>query len=186
MMMINWFCDMVDRWKVFSLISSRDHCHRSSPSRISDKPRAGFEPAQNLSSGLVEWSCAVVITTTPWRHKNQRHANTKHICSTLKCASLENQPSNYFYYQTFNYLRTMWTVSLRLWQLMKFWFSHDCSQILESTFEQLSTWTFSLTCPRNQQIFPKNPSKMMIIKSTNDTEHCYLLETEHYPAKNQT
>ena len=26
--------------------------------------QAGFEPAQNLSSGLVEWSCAVVITTT--------------------------------------------------------------------------------------------------------------------------
>ena len=25
-------------------------------------PQAGFEPAQNLSSGLVEWSCAVVIT----------------------------------------------------------------------------------------------------------------------------
>ena len=30
----------------------------------SDMPRAGFEPAQNLSSGLVEWSCAVVITAT--------------------------------------------------------------------------------------------------------------------------
>ena len=184
MMTINWFCGMVDRWKVFSLISSRNHCHRSSSSRISPVDQAGFEPAQNLSSGLVEWNCAVVITTTPRRHKNRRHANTKH--TTLKFTSLENQPSNCFYYQTLNYLRTMWTVSLRLWQLMKFWFSHDCLQILESTFEQLSTWTFSLTCPRNQQIFPKNPSKMMIIKSTNDTEHCYLLETEHYPAKNQT
>ena len=49
----------------FSLISSRDHCQRSSPSRISD---TGFGLAQNLSSGLVEWSCAVVITTTPRRH----------------------------------------------------------------------------------------------------------------------
>ena len=39
---------------VFSLISIRDHCQRSSPSRISDTPQAGFEPAQNLSSGLVE------------------------------------------------------------------------------------------------------------------------------------
>ena len=48
-----------------SLISSRDHCQRSSPSRISDMPRAGFEPVQNLSSGFDEWSCAVVITTTP-------------------------------------------------------------------------------------------------------------------------
>ena len=50
-----------------SLFSSRDHCQRPSPSRISDTPRAGFEPAQNLSSGFDEWSCAVVITTTPRR-----------------------------------------------------------------------------------------------------------------------
>ena len=49
----NCFCDMVDQRKAFSLISSRDHCQRSSPSRISDTPRVGFEPAQNLSSGLV-------------------------------------------------------------------------------------------------------------------------------------
>ena len=69
MMMMNCFCGMVDRRKVVSLISSRDHCQRSSPSRIFDMARAGFEPAQNLSSGLVEWSCAVLITTTPRRHK---------------------------------------------------------------------------------------------------------------------
>ena len=54
MMMKNCFCGMVDRRKGFSLISSRDHRQRSSPSQISDKPRAGFEPAQNLSSGFVE------------------------------------------------------------------------------------------------------------------------------------
>ena len=34
-MMMNCFCGMVDRRKAFSLISSRDHCQRSSPSRIS-------------------------------------------------------------------------------------------------------------------------------------------------------
>ena len=66
MMIMICFCGMVDWRKAFSLISSRDHCQRSSPLRISDTPWAGFEPAQNLSSGLVEWSCAVVITTTPW------------------------------------------------------------------------------------------------------------------------
>ena len=66
MTVMNCFCAMVDQWKAFSLISSWDHCQRSSPSRISDTPRAGFEPAQNLSSGLVEWSCAVVITAIPW------------------------------------------------------------------------------------------------------------------------
>ena len=48
------FCGMVDRRKAISLISSRDYCQRSSPSRISDTPRAGFEPAQNISSGFVE------------------------------------------------------------------------------------------------------------------------------------
>ena len=63
--MMNCFCDMVDRQKAFSLISSQDHCQRSSPLQISNMPWAGFESAQNLSSGLVEWSCAVVITTTP-------------------------------------------------------------------------------------------------------------------------
>ena len=53
MMTINCFCGMVDRRNTFSLISRR----------IFDTPRTGFEPAENLSSGLVEWSCALVITT---------------------------------------------------------------------------------------------------------------------------
>ena len=44
MVMMNCFRGMIDRRKAFSLISSRDHCQRSSPSRISDMPRAGFEP----------------------------------------------------------------------------------------------------------------------------------------------
>ena len=57
------FFVMVDRKKVVCLISSQDHFHRSSPSQISDIV-AGFAPAHKLSSGLVESSCAVVITTT--------------------------------------------------------------------------------------------------------------------------
>ena len=64
---MNCFCGMVDRWKAFRLISSRDRCQRSSPSRISDTPWAGFGPVQDLSSGLIEWSHAVMITTTPRR-----------------------------------------------------------------------------------------------------------------------
>ena len=67
-MMLNYFCGMVDQWKTFSLISSRDHRQRSSPLWISDTPRARFEPAQSLSWSFVEWSCIVVITTTLWRH----------------------------------------------------------------------------------------------------------------------
>ena len=67
MMIMNCVCAIVDRRKTPKLISSRDHCQRSSPSRIFDTLRAGFEPATNLSSdlNLVELSCAVVITTTP-------------------------------------------------------------------------------------------------------------------------
>ena len=61
MKMMDCFCGMVDRRKVFSLISSRDHSQRSSSSRVLKTLQAGFEPAQNLSSGLVEWSCTVVI-----------------------------------------------------------------------------------------------------------------------------
>ena len=51
----------------FSLVISPVHCQRFSPSRIFDTPRATFELAQNLSSGFVDWSCAVVITTIPRR-----------------------------------------------------------------------------------------------------------------------
>ena len=60
LMIRNCICGMVDQ-RTFSLVSSQDHCQRSSPFRISDTPRAGFERAQNLSSGFVEWSYAVVI-----------------------------------------------------------------------------------------------------------------------------
>ena len=42
MTMMNCFCGMVNRQEVFSLLSSRDHCQRFLPSRISDTPRAGF------------------------------------------------------------------------------------------------------------------------------------------------
>ena len=67
-LMMDWFCSMVDWQKSFSLISSWDHCQRSSPSWISIILQAGFEPAQNLSSGFVESNCAIVITTTSLHH----------------------------------------------------------------------------------------------------------------------
>ena len=67
------FCGMVDRRMTFSLISSRDHCQRSSPSWISETPRAEFKPAQNLISSFVG-SCALVITTTP---RSKKHCTAK-------------------------------------------------------------------------------------------------------------
>ena len=66
-MMTNCFCGMVHRRKTFSLIYSRDHCQRSSPSRVSNTPQAEFEHAQNLSSGFIEKSCSafdVIKVTT--------------------------------------------------------------------------------------------------------------------------
>ena len=59
MIMMNCFCGMVDWRKTFSLIFSQDHCQRSWPSQTT--PQSGFEPAQNLSSDLVEWSFEVMI-----------------------------------------------------------------------------------------------------------------------------
>ena len=70
MKMMNCFCGMVDRRKVFSLIYSRDHFQRSSLLSNSNTPWTGFEPAQNLISGIVKWGGAVVITTTPRRHNS--------------------------------------------------------------------------------------------------------------------
>ena len=47
-------CGMVDRRKTFSLISSLEYCQGFSQSRIFNIARAGREPVQNLSSGVVE------------------------------------------------------------------------------------------------------------------------------------
>ena len=51
-----WWWIVFVVWLTFSPISSQDHCQRSSLSWVSDMPWAGFEPAQNLSSGFVDWS----------------------------------------------------------------------------------------------------------------------------------
>ena len=69
-MMMNCFYGMVDqqktfhRQRAFCLISSWDHCQRSSSLWIFNTLWSGFELMQSLSSDFLEWSCAVVITTT--------------------------------------------------------------------------------------------------------------------------
>ena len=55
-------------WTVDDELFLWDHCQRSSPLRISEALWAGLEPAENLSLGLAEWSCAVVMTTTSSCH----------------------------------------------------------------------------------------------------------------------
>ena len=81
-LMMNCLCGMIDLQKAFSLISSHDHCQRSSPSRISNTSWAGFEPAQNLSSGFIEWICTVVITTTQ-QHKNLLQMHSRLVVSWI-------------------------------------------------------------------------------------------------------
>ena len=39
---MNCFCGIIDQRNAFTLICSWDHCQRSSSSRISGTPRAGF------------------------------------------------------------------------------------------------------------------------------------------------
>ena len=73
MMMMNCFCGMGDRRKAFSLISSRDHCQRSSPSQISDTPQAGFETVRNLSSGFVEWLYIWICWVFVHLHKSKQN-----------------------------------------------------------------------------------------------------------------
>ena len=102
---MNYFCGIGDRRKAFSLISSRDHCQRPSPSRTSDTPRAGFEFAQNLSSGLAEWSCAVVITTTPRHHKR---------CPLQYVKSVRIRSYSCPYFPAFGLNTERYSVSLRI------------------------------------------------------------------------
>ena len=68
MMMMNCFVVWLTDERCLALFPARSITTDPHPLRISDTPRAGFELAQNLSSGFVEWSSAVVITITPRHH----------------------------------------------------------------------------------------------------------------------
>ena len=54
--------------------------------QISDTPWKGFELAQNLKLGLVEWSCAVLITAAP-RHQfcsSDNHARMRQLSERMR------------------------------------------------------------------------------------------------------
>ena len=87
---MNCFGSVVNQWKAFSLISSQDRCQRFSPSRISDTLGTRFEPAQNLSSAFVEWSCAVVITTTSRRHIPQQMRQDLTLLALISMKSFDD------------------------------------------------------------------------------------------------
>ena len=75
---------MVDRRKAFSFICTRDHCQRFSPSWIFGMPRSRFEPAQNLSSCLIERSCGVEIRVAKNWGARERGSHEIKTCRT-KC-----------------------------------------------------------------------------------------------------
>ena len=64
MMMIICFCGTVVRWKTLRLTSSRGHCQRFSPLRVSYKPWAGFELAQKLNLSFIGCSLNHYNTTS--------------------------------------------------------------------------------------------------------------------------
>ena len=109
--MMNCFWGMVDRRKTFSLFSSADHCQRSLPSRISDTPRAGFEPDENLSSGFLDWSCAVMITTT------QRHHKTIKVPRGV-APTLQEELSNKQFYEIFQIFQTSTFIKISVTSLL--------------------------------------------------------------------
>ena len=76
---MNCFWCMVDRRRRLTLFPVGTNCQRSSPLQISDTLRAGFEAAENLSSGLVEWSCVVVINTTPQRYYYNHYSTALYV-----------------------------------------------------------------------------------------------------------
>ena len=72
MMMMSCFCGLVDQRKAFSLISSRDHCQRSSPLRISDMPSR-------------VWTCAEPEFRLSWMKlcSSDNHYTTPFVCYGL-------------------------------------------------------------------------------------------------------
>ena len=65
---LNCFCGMVHQQKAFIPYFQMGLLSEILTLQISNMLWPGFEPVQNLSSDIVEWNCAVVITTTPQCH----------------------------------------------------------------------------------------------------------------------
>ena len=51
--------------------------------QVSNAPRAGFEPAQNLNLDFLEWTCAVEITTTLQHHDTKTWNINREITKQL-------------------------------------------------------------------------------------------------------
>ena len=114
MMMMNCLCGMVDRQKTFNLISSRDHCQRSSPSQISDTPRFLTQLGPIFFGGGLGNKCSnkrpIEVKCSP--QVALRYPNT------LKCRpyllSISNEKNNYL----MQYLGFFWA-QIGSWSKMK-------------------------------------------------------------------
>ena len=89
MIMMNCLCSINDQQKAFNLISSRDHCQRSSPSWIFDTPRAELKIIFTWS-----WSTHSEEFHKEGLLKNFTEFTGKHLCWSLsfdKVADLHPQ-----------------------------------------------------------------------------------------------
>ena len=139
---MNCFCSVVDRRKAFSLISIRDHCQRSSPSQISDTPRAGFEPAQNLSSGFDEWSCVVVITTTS-SSEFTPFPFEKRVLISRSILIQKRQKKALLFYKQASYYEMRLTFRLKPKQLLSIWLGWKFGKL--SNWGLINLWRLSLS-----------------------------------------
>lgn len=103
-MKMNGFCWMVDRPKTLLLVG--DHCQIFPPSQASDTTLKGLDPAQNLHSGLAEYSCRVDHYTTAPAACNDWKFNFYKLNDLLKSLCLKR----------------FWKLSRLLTRLFKFTF----------------------------------------------------------------
>ena len=99
---------------------------------------AGFEPAQNLSSGCIEWSCAIVITATSWCHLIPIHWKLFHLIELSNWVIF----SNFFWF----------SISLRFIYIVM-WYCYDCNGTLthnhlvcKQTFNHLAKMAKWFSC----------------------------------------
>ena len=85
-----WWWIVFAEWLTNERPSSRDNCRKFSLSKISDTTWSGFQPAQNLNSGFVEWYWTLVITTTPRHHILFPSNAWYHICYSITLPHWKN------------------------------------------------------------------------------------------------
>ena len=134
--MTNCFGGMVDWRKAFCVISSRDDCQRSSSSRISNTPQTGFEPLQNLSPVLDEWSYTVVITTKTPCHFGKIYGTKVHSFNTW-CQKVVHTQTNLPLCMTF-----LWTPDIKAYVYYPKKLTYRGQQIWWQDFDDINIFPY--------------------------------------------